>query len=74
MADSHSHVYEPQAHQKISKSAAKYTDVAPEAYKDEPCRTCTYFQRIEPRHCSRVIGIILPGGHCKLWKAKSPST
>lgn len=56
---------------KISKASAKYMNVAPEEYKDEPCKDCTYFERIEPDHCSRVRGEIAAAGHCKLWESKS---
>lgn len=53
---------------KISKEEAHYTDRAPEEYKNEPCRRCTYFEREAAKHCLRVYGFIQPGGHCKLWK------
>jgi hypothetical protein len=69
MPDTVAHVYQPEV-AKIAKSAANYTDAAPEQYKDEPCRTCTYFERIAPDHCSRVKGIIAAAGHCRLWETK----
>jgi hypothetical protein len=55
---------------KISKAEADYTVIAPERYKDEPCRACTYFERLEPDHCSKVEGIIARAGHCRLWESK----
>ena len=53
---------------KISKDAAHYED---EAHGPEHCALCTYFERIAPRHCARVEGIIDPGGWCKLFEKKS---
>jgi hypothetical protein len=65
--DVHAHVGQQPVH-KITKATAHYTDVAPAEYKAEPCKDCTYFERIEPDHCSRVRGVIAAGGHCKLWE------
>lgn len=66
MPDVHAHVGS-QPIVKISKAAADYAE---HADGDEQCKACTYFERVEPNHCARVKGIILPNGWCKLWEAK----
>lgn len=67
MADVQAHVFG----RKVSKAAAHYYDAAPEQYKAEPCSECRFFEQLEPRHCSKVVGVILPEGHCGLWKGKA---
>jgi hypothetical protein len=57
-----------EAIQKVSKAEARYEE---EAHGPEHCAQCTYFERIAPRHCARVEGIIDPGGWCKLFEKKS---
>jgi hypothetical protein len=53
---------------KISKDAAQYKE---EAHGPEHCKACTYFERIAPRHCARVEGVINSQGWCKLFERKS---
>jgi hypothetical protein len=36
----------------------------------EHCGICTYFERIEPRHCSKVKGIINRAYWCRLFEKK----
>jgi hypothetical protein len=52
------------AAKKISKESADYTNPAPG--KDH-CAICTYFERIDIHHCSKVEGIIKPPAWCRLF-------
>lgn len=65
MPDVSAHVYKP-VH-KVTKSAAGYEDPAK---GEEHCGICKFFEAIEPRHCSRVKGIIEAEAWCRLFKPK----
>lgn len=57
---------------KRDKASVQYTDHA--MNPKERCAGCVFFERIEPKHCSRVQGIIKPTGWCRLFEAKKPET
>lgn len=50
----------------MPKWAVDYTSNA--NHPDEQCRYCTYYN--DPYSCDKVMGHVLPGGWCKLFKEK----
>jgi hypothetical protein len=52
------------AAKKISKESADYQNPAPHT---DHCAICTFFERIELHHCSRVEGIIKAPAWCRLF-------
>lgn len=50
---------------KVSKASVDYGKAKPGG---DHCGVCTYFERIAPRHCLKVEGIIDQADWCRLFE------
>jgi High potential iron-sulfur protein len=48
------------------KQSKESTDYTNSGSKTEHCSNCTHY--LNPTTCEVVVGKIVPGGWCKLWK------
>jgi hypothetical protein len=58
---------ELQGTSKITKVQAGYEDPA---QRSNHCKICEYFEKLAPRHCAKVEGIISPAAWCRLFERK----